>query len=143
MNTAVLSFRARETSWASSYLAERGIELQTRVIPHPTSTFVLEHVAIVYGFDRASLLVKRDQEKVRPRQLAMYLSRELTHESLPAIARTFGKKDHTTVMYACARVRERCAHDPELREEVADLRRLIEESFGAYRRAIMAERQAS
>ena len=47
---------------------------------------------------------KRTRRIVRPRQVAMYLSRELTDASLPAIGRSFGGRDHTTVMYAVQKV---------------------------------------
>jgi chromosomal replication initiator protein len=42
----------------------------------------------------------------------MYLARELTSESLPAIARQFGKRDHTTVLYAWRRTLQRIRDDP-------------------------------
>ena len=47
---------------------------------------------------------KRTRRLVGPRQVAMYLSRELTDASLPAIGRSFGGRDHTTVMYAVQKV---------------------------------------
>ncbi len=57
---------------------------------------------------------KRTRRIVRPRQVAMYLSRELTDSSLPAIGRAFGGRDHTTVMHAVEKVRERMATENEL-----------------------------
>jgi chromosomal replication initiator protein len=56
-----------------------------------------------------------------PRQLAMYLARELTEESLPAIGRKFGGRDHTTVMHACRRTSERIGSDEASREAVENL----------------------
>jgi chromosomal replication initiator protein len=56
-----------------------------------------------------------------PRQLAMYLARELTEESLPAIGRHFGGRDHTTVMHACRRTSARISSDDASREAVAKL----------------------
>ena len=62
-----------------------------------------------------------------PRQVAMYLAREHTGETLPAIGRRFGGRNHTTVMHACRRTTERLARDPEFFESVRrltdDLRR--------------------
>ena len=43
----------------------------------------------------------------------MYLARELTHQTLPAIGRAFGGRNHTTVMHACKRTAERIATDRE------------------------------
>ena len=53
----------------------------------------------------------------------MYLSRELTDQTLPAIGRAFGGRNHTTVMHACRRTAERIAADPEAYDAV---RRLTE-----------------
>ncbi len=56
-----------------------------------------------------------------PRQLAMYLARELTGESLPSIGRQFGGRDHTTVLHACRRASARLATDETAREAVEKL----------------------
>jgi chromosomal replication initiator protein len=56
-----------------------------------------------------------------PRQLAMYLSRELTAESLPAIGRQFGGRDHTTVLHACRRASAKIDSDAASREAVEKL----------------------
>lgn len=57
-----------------------------------------------------------------PRQVAMYLSRELTQESLPTIGREFGGRDHTTVLHAWRRTEERISANPALRAAVEELR---------------------
>jgi chromosomal replication initiator protein len=56
-----------------------------------------------------------------PRQLAMYLARELTGASLPAIGREFGGRDHTTVLHACRRASQRLASDDGSRQAVEKL----------------------
>jgi chromosomal replication initiator protein len=56
-----------------------------------------------------------------PRQIAMYLARELTGESLPAIGRHFGGRDHTTVLHAWRRTAARIADDEQAREAVEKL----------------------
>jgi chromosomal replication initiator protein len=56
-----------------------------------------------------------------PRQLAMYLARELTGASLPAIGREFGGRDHTTVLHACRRASDRISNDAACREAVEKL----------------------
>jgi chromosomal replication initiator protein len=67
----------------------------------------------------------RKQRVAWPRQLAMYLARELTGESLPAIARQFGGRDHTTVMHACRRTSARLAEDELARQAVEKLCRTL------------------
>ena len=62
-----------------------------------------------------------------PRQIAMYLTRELTDQTLPAIGRAFGGRNHTTVMHACRRTAERMASDKEAYDTV---RRLTEQLGG-------------
>jgi chromosomal replication initiator protein len=61
-----------------------------------------------------------------PRQVAMYLARELTGESLPAIGRSFGGRDHTTVMHACRRTSKQIACDDASREAVEKLCQTLE-----------------
>ncbi len=56
-----------------------------------------------------------------PRQVAMYLSRELTDESLPSIGRHFGGRDHTTVLHACRRASVKISDDDSSREAVEKL----------------------
>ncbi len=60
-----------------------------------------------------------------PRQLAMYLAREVTGESLPAIGRQFGGRDHTTVLHAWRRASERIANDERAAEAVEKLCRSL------------------
>jgi chromosomal replication initiator protein len=61
-----------------------------------------------------------------PRQVAMYLARELTGESLPAIGRQFGGRDHTTVLHAWRRTTARIASDEASREAVEKLCRTLD-----------------
>jgi chromosomal replication initiator protein len=61
-----------------------------------------------------------------PRQIAMYLARELTGESLPAIGRHFGGRDHTTVLHAWRRTTKRIATDHSAREVVEKLCRSLD-----------------
>jgi len=63
----------------------------------------------------------RTPQIVWPRQVAMYLARELTSESLPAIGRQFGGRDHTTVLYACRRAASRITKDDSARTAVDNL----------------------
>ncbi len=61
-----------------------------------------------------------------PRQVAMYLARELTDESLPAIGRHFGRRDHTTVIHAVRRTEQRILTDTASRRAVDDLRSALQ-----------------
>lgn len=59
------------------------------------------------------------QAYVYPRQIAMYLCRTLTRKSFPQIGRAFGKRDHTTVLYAFRRIRKALPDDTRLAEDIA------------------------
>ncbi|MDT7952536.1 MAG: chromosomal replication initiator protein DnaA [Acetobacteraceae bacterium] len=69
---------------------------------------------------------RRARAVARPRQVAMYLAKQLTSRSLPEIGRKFGNRDHTTVMHAVARVAELMEQDSEFQERVELLRRMLE-----------------
>jgi chromosomal replication initiator protein len=69
---------------------------------------------------------RRARNVARPRQVAMYLAKQLTSRSLPEIGRKFGNRDHTTVMHAVSRVAELMAGDTEFQESVELLRRMLE-----------------
>lgn len=69
---------------------------------------------------------KRVRQIVIPRQIAMYLSRELTDASLPKIGQEFGGKDHTTVMHACDKITQQIKTDTEIKSAVSDLRQMLE-----------------
>jgi chromosomal replication initiator protein len=69
---------------------------------------------------------RRSRIVARPRQVAMYLAKQLTTKSLPEIGRKFGGKDHTTVMHAVKRIDELMQSDSELTDDVALLTRLLQ-----------------
>jgi chromosomal replication initiator protein len=69
---------------------------------------------------------RRARAVARPRQVAMYLAKQLTQRSLPEIGRKFGGRDHTTVMHAVRKVEELCAADRGFGEDVELLRRMLE-----------------
>ncbi|SDL39955.1 chromosomal replication initiator protein DnaA [Aliiruegeria lutimaris] len=69
---------------------------------------------------------KRHRTIARPRQMAMYLSKQLTSRSLPEIGRRFGGRDHTTVMHAVKRIEELKAVDNQIAEDLELLRRMLE-----------------
>jgi chromosomal replication initiator protein len=69
---------------------------------------------------------RRARAVARPRQVAMYLAKQLTSRSLPEIGKKFGNRDHTTVMHACARITELMEKDGGFAEDVDLLRKMLE-----------------
>jgi chromosomal replication initiator protein len=69
---------------------------------------------------------RRSRSVARPRQVAMYLSKQLTSRSLPEIGRKFGGRDHTTVMHAVKKIEELIGTDAAFAEDVDLLRRMLE-----------------
>jgi chromosomal replication initiator protein len=69
---------------------------------------------------------RRARAVARPRQVAMYLAKQLTSRSLPEIGRKFGGRDHTTVMHAVRKVEELRSADAGFNEDVELLRRMLE-----------------
>ena len=69
---------------------------------------------------------KRVRTFARPRQVAMYLCKQLTSRSLPEIGRRFGGRDHTTVMHGVRRIEELRQQDGQIDEDIEMLRRALE-----------------
>jgi chromosomal replication initiator protein len=89
-------------------------EIQKRVAEH----FNLKMVDMVSE--------RRARVVARPRQVAMYLAKQLTSRSLPEIGRKFGGRDHTTVMHAVRKIEELVVVDRALAEDVEVLRRMLQ-----------------
>jgi chromosomal replication initiator protein len=88
---------------------------------------IQKRVAEHYNIRQAEMTsARRARAVARPRQVAMYLSKQLTSRSLPEIGRKFGNRDHTTVMHAVARVSELMQADGDFAESVELLRRMLE-----------------
>jgi chromosomal replication initiator protein len=85
-------------------------------------------VARHYNVSRQELVSnRRTRVIVKPRQIAMYLSKTLTPRSFPEIGRRFGGRDHTTVLHAVRKIEELISADQKLSQEIELLRRLINE----------------
>lgn len=69
---------------------------------------------------------RRSHAVARPRQVAMYLARHMTKRSLPEIGRSFGNRDHTTVMHAIGRIDSLMTSDAAFAERVNALQHRIE-----------------
>jgi chromosomal replication initiator protein len=93
----------------------------------PTVERIQEVICERFGITRDELIAGgRAKRYLWPRQVAMYLSRELTGESLPEIARSFGGRDHTTVLAAWRRTGERISTDRSSSAVVESLRTTLE-----------------
>ena len=84
-------------------------------------------VADYFNLRLAEMLSERRARNIaRPRQIAMYLSKQLTSRSLPEIGRRFGGRDHTTVMHAVRKIEDLRRDDSQLDDDLARLGRLLE-----------------
>ena len=89
---------------------------------------VMSAVSDYYGVTPEDLKSsRRNREITVPRQVAMYLTREMTGLSLPSIGRAFGGRDHSTVLYACNTVEKNLKTTPSMAALVEDIRKLIRE----------------
>jgi chromosomal replication initiator protein len=85
-----------------------------------TIEMIIRAVAGKFSLQPAQLKMKSNRRDIaRPRQVAMYLAKELTQASLPEIGRAFGGKHHTTVLHSIHRI-------DELRQKDSDLNRLVQ-----------------
>lgn len=69
---------------------------------------------------------KRNREFSMPRQIAMYICREMTDLSYPKIGESFGGRDHTTVLHACEKINKQIKIDPILAEDIRNLKEDIQ-----------------
>jgi chromosomal replication initiator protein len=134
---ASLRSRALTSSLAAEVLA--GLYPATRASAKQRRLSVADINAAAcdqFGLTLEELLSSSRTPRVAwPRQIAMYLARELTGESLPAIARQFGGRDHTTILYAWRRTASRIATDPACSEAVNSLRTRLQPDSVAGSRA--------
>jgi chromosomal replication initiator protein len=91
-----------------------------------TIDIILKHVAAAYKMKVQDLKSKTNKAQiVLPRQVAMYLCKELTDASLPEIGRKFGGKHHTTVLHSIRRVEERMAGERDFKQQINSLVRSL------------------
>ncbi|NOZ65757.1 MAG: chromosomal replication initiator protein DnaA [Alphaproteobacteria bacterium] len=87
---------------------------------------IQRRVADYFNIRLSDLLsARRARQVARPRQVAMYLAKQLTAKSLPHIGRQFGGRDHTTVMHAVKRIDELRLADSDLEEDIQHLERIF------------------
>ena len=79
-----------------------------------------------YNIKMSDILSKRRSRSVaRPRQMAMFLAKELTNYSLPEIGDSFGGRDHTTVIHACKKIKELRSFNLDIEEDYRKLLRIL------------------
>ena len=83
---------------------------------------IIDEVAKHFGIEVNALRGRnRSRAVARPRQIAMYLIREETGESLPRIGALLGGRDHTTILHGCERIADLMERDSDIRREVVSL----------------------
>ena len=126
---ALIRVVAYATLTRSAMTAALAGEILKELLPSPSSRpitiqIIQKAVAEHFGIRIEEMRAKRRTKGVAfPRQVAMYLARELTDASLPRIGEEFGGRDHTTVMHACERVKEALAQDTYL---AAGIKKLVD-----------------
>ena len=91
-----------------------------------SADFIQEVVAKYFNINKRDLKgSKRSNDIAYPRQIAMYLCKELTNKPLKAIGASFGGRDHSTVINACKRIETDMKNDPQVSDLVEDLTKRI------------------
>jgi len=120
---AMMTGRAIDVAFVEEVLANVLRANQRRISIDEIQTQVAEH----YRIRKAEMTsARRAREVARPRQVAMYLSKQLTPKSLPDIGRRFGGRDHTTVIHAVRQIEKLRASDAELDADIRLLTRQLE-----------------
>ncbi|HEV2817667.1 MAG TPA: chromosomal replication initiator protein DnaA [Allosphingosinicella sp.] len=120
---AAMQNRAIDLDFVGEVLANILRANQRRISIDEIQTRVSDH----YRIRKAEMTsARRAREVARPRQVAMYLSKQLTPRSLPEIGRRFGGRDHTTVIHAVRQIEKLRAQDAELDADIRLLTRQLE-----------------
>ncbi len=120
---AMMTGRAIDVAFVEEVLANVLRANQRRISIDEIQTQVAEH----YRIRKAEMTsARRAREVARPRQVGMYLSKQLTPKSLPDIGRRFGGRDHTTVIHAVKQIERLRANDAELDADIRLLTRQLE-----------------
>jgi len=120
---AMMTGRDIDIAFVEEVLANVLRANQRRISIDEIQTQVAEH----YRIRKAEMTsARRAREVARPRQVAMYLSKQLTPKSLPDIGRRFGGRDHTTVIHAVRQIEKLRASDAELDADIRLLTRQLE-----------------
>ena len=91
-----------------------------------TPKLIIDVVAEHFGISSEDIVSKRrNSEFVQPRQICMYLCRQLTTESLQSIGKSLGKKDHTTVIHGIEKISEEIVHNEDLKSRIETIKKKI------------------
>lgn len=102
--------------------------------PRLTITHIKEEVAARFNLKRQTLEgSSRKKEISQARHIAIYLSREMTDHSFPAIGREFGNRDHTTVMHSYVRVQSMLEEMPLLSSDISGIREALSTQYALQR----------
>lgn len=114
---AYVRFHGREVTIDVARIALKDLlSIQNRQISVEN---IQKAVADFYSIKVADMYSKRRPANIaRPRQIAMFMAKELTQKSLPEIGELFGGRDHTTVLHAVRKITEERSHDGQLNHEI-------------------------
>ena len=88
-----------------------------------TVKHIIDKVSNYYQIKISDLIgPKRDKDIVLPRQVAMYLMRNELHLSFPKIAKSLGRKDHTTAIHSVSKIEKQLVHDEDLKQSLKNLK---------------------
>jgi chromosomal replication initiator protein len=123
---AFASVHKRPISLELAYEALKGIlpDTKNKLL---TPEIIQKKVSEYFGIRQVDIVSeKRDQRFSFPRQIAMYLTRELTTLSTPDTAKAFGKKDHSTVLHACRKITS-LTDDPTTKSSLENIKNMLKE----------------
>ena len=128
--TRLVAFSSLTGRPITGALAEEALRevFAQREVRRVTCDLIQETVADYFSITVADLKsARRNREVTVPRQVAMYLTREMVGLSLPRIGESFGGRDHTTVMHSCEKVQGIIKDNPGFLSQMDDIRRLIKD----------------
>lgn len=106
----------------------------------PLVSDIKRHVGAYFRISMIDLeSKKRARVYSRPRQIAMFLMKELTLHSLPEIGLYLGKRDHTTVMHGCGVIDNLMGRDKDLAQSVVSIREAIQNNISIHNQALTSD----
>ena len=100
--------------------------IYSSLVPILQAEEIVKAVSRHFGVSKSDILSeRRHRSVVWPRQIGMYLAKQLTSRSLPEIGRRFGGRDHTTVLHAIKKIEGQLPGNPRLKDEIEALKKLL------------------